>query len=64
MIKKIIGWIIVITICLGIFALEVVKTMNELQCSLLMAIAATSIFLLAIIGITGLLILALNLIFD
>ena len=62
--KKIIGWVIVVAIILGIFAIEVVDTMNELQCSLLVAIGVTGIFALATIGVISLFLLALRWITD
>ncbi len=60
MIKKIIGWVIMVAIILGVFAIEVARTMNELQCSLPMAIGVTGIFVLAIIGVVALFFLALS----
>lgn len=53
-----------VAIILGIFAIEVVDTMNELQCSLLVAIGVTGIFALATIGVIYLFLLALRWITD
>lgn len=64
MMKKIIGWVIVVAIILGVFVIEVVDTMNELQCSLPMAIGVTGIFALATIGVISLFLLALRWITD
>ena len=63
MIKKILGWMIFLSICVGFVGVLVVDTMNKFQISLLSATAAVILSLLIVLGIAGLLALALYLIF-
>ena len=64
MIKKIIGWLIVIGFVLGSFIYTIIRTMNELSCSFLMALAVTLVFLLALVGVVALVNLAVSWILD
>ena len=64
MIKKIIGWLIIIGFVLAIFIYSIIRTMNELSCSFLMALAVTIVLFLAIVGIVALVNLAVSWIFD
>lgn len=64
MIKKILGWIIFITLIIGAFVLKVIDTMVSLQVSLLAAIGLTFLLIMAIAVFVALLILAMFWIFD
>ena len=64
MIKKIIGWLIIIGFVLAIFIYSIIRTMNELSCSFFMALAVTIVLFLAIVGIVALVNLAISWIFD
>lgn len=63
MIKKILGWMIFVSIYVGFVGVLVVDTMNKFQISLSRATAVVSLSLLIVFGIAGLLALALYLIF-
>lgn len=63
MIKKILGWMIFLSIYVGFVGVLVVDTMNKFQISLSSATAAVILSLLIVLGIAGLLALALYLIF-
>lgn len=64
MIKKILGWIIFITLIIGAFVLKVIDTMVSLQVSLRAAIGLTFLLIMAIAVFVALLILAMFWIFD
>lgn len=64
MVKKILGWIIFITLITGAIALKVIDTMVSLQVSLIAAIGLTFLLIMAIAIFVALLILAMSWIFD
>lgn len=63
MIKKILGWMIIISISVGFVGLAVVDVMNTCQCDLVIAAEAVIFSLLALLGVVFLLALALYWIF-
>lgn len=64
MIKKILGWIIFITLITGAISLKVIDTMVSLQVSLLAAIGLTFLLIMAIAIFVLLLSLAMFWIYD